>query len=248
MKSQYYTWQVAGLGEKIEKEPAPNLEGIVFHPKKLLCLIDLLGVKDFFSEIKDLDQNSRADRYREKLGTNFFELLRSVDMDIYSVHWIGDSALIVPKSVPRNGRPIPTYKEFLNLIFGIYVRLLAGSNPNKVLITRGDYFSFVDQSVLPGGQGYLDCFLADKDHLKGVGPGIFTNLADPEQLPSSPSDWKPLNLSDLVRLNNISDDVLSQAKKNLEHLKNEFSKTSAEKAEKSYIVAIEQLDLLSNQK
>lgn len=170
------------------------------HSRKLVCYIDIQGITNYYEKLSGLDCSSVKDSVNKKLFEGFIRVFSDIDGDIYSLHILSDSAIIVPKSKPRKCKTIPTYHEFMNIVIKYYEILLNYENPSKFIISRDMYFSIyaddIKVNILPGGKVISDCANADKKYLKGKGPGIFSNL--PELNVAGSTDWE---LVDYLRFN-----------------------------------------------
>jgi hypothetical protein len=165
--------------EKVETKDIPN--GIfTWHPEKLICYLDIMGVTEFYKYLSEKEIIEIKKLVTSKLFDGFIYLFKSIDADVYSVHILSDTAIIVPKSEPRASKKLPTYNQFISLIMKYYEKLITNGNHCKFLVSRGMYFSVFDKNrkfnILPGGKVISDCANAEKLNLKNKGPGIFSNL------------------------------------------------------------------------
>jgi len=210
---------------------------VSYHPNKVICYIDILGVKEYYLYLSKLsDPYEIKNEVITKLLEGFIEIINVLDKNIYSVHVISDSAIIVPKSKPRLNI-IPSYYEFIKTIISLFELLVENNNPPRIIITEGQYFSTgINNSllnILPGGKGYLDCHNADEIYLKGKGPGIYSNLSlliNDSDNDSKTTEWSLINLSLFKDCFKDIDKLLE----NINNIKNKHKFLEDEKIEKRY--------------
>lgn len=246
------------LNQKVEIEPinakrdmkllTMELEGGYFtgHQEKLICYIDLLGIADYYKELSKLEKIYEVKNSAYvKLLKGFLSVINTIKSntyDIYSFHILSDTIIIVPKSEPINNKEIPTIGDFFkNIIFKLYQKLLEHNNPCKILITRGQYFSLTPHTsnpnyylnILPGGKAIIKCHNADKNELKGKGPGIFSNLK--EFTGKENSQWDLINLDIFYECINDNKLII----RNLKKARDDFKEKSCQKIDKTYQKLIE---------